>query len=57
MIEEKLHKSLLAISIEIDELKDPLKDVIQNIGKDREMYSLELERTQYANRQLVLQSC
>ena len=47
----------MIVSNEIDGLKEPLRDICQDIDKERELMSLELERTQYTNRQLVLQHC
>jgi hypothetical protein len=34
-LEMKLQKSFIALSEEIDGLKDPLHDIIQDIDKDR----------------------
>ena len=53
-IEVKLNKSLVLLSEEIDHLKEPLRDIIQDIDKERQAMSMELERTKYTNRQLVL---
>ena len=53
-IEVKLNKSLVLLSEEIDNLKEPLRDIIQDIDKERQAMSMELERTKYTNRQLVL---
>lgn len=56
-LEVKLNRSLVVLSCEIDGLKEPLSDILQDIDKERELMSMELERTQHANRQLVLQHC
>jgi hypothetical protein len=53
-IEVKLNKSLVLLSEEIDNLKEPLRDIIQDIDKERQAMSMGLERTKYTNRQLVL---
>jgi hypothetical protein len=53
-LEVKLNKSLVLLSEEIDNLKEPLRDIIQDIDKERQAMSMELERTKYTNRQLVL---
>jgi hypothetical protein len=53
-IEVKLNKSLVLLSEEIDNLKEPLRDIIQDIDKERQAMSMELERTKYTNRKLVL---
>ena len=53
-IEVKLNKSLVLLSEEIDNLKEPLRDIIQDIDNERQAMSMELERTKYTNRQLVL---
>lgn len=44
-LELKLNRSLIVLSQEIDGLKEPLKDILQDIDKERELMSLELERT------------
>ena len=37
-------------------MKDPLKDMIQDVDKQRTSMMMELERTQVQNRQLLHQS-
>lgn len=49
-LESKLNKSLVVLSEEIDGLKEPLHDIIQDIDKERQAMSLELERTKHTNR-------
>lgn len=49
-LEMKLNKSLLVLSEEIDGLKEPLRDIIQDIDREREAMSMELERTKHTNR-------
>jgi len=54
MIDVKLNKSLVVLSEEIDQLKEPLVDILQDIDKERVAMSQELERSQFTNRQLIL---
>jgi hypothetical protein len=49
-LEMKLNKSLIVLSEEIDGLKEPLRDIIQDIDREREAMSMELERTKHTNR-------
>ena len=56
-LEVKLQKSLHILSEEIDGLKEPLLDVVQDIDREREAMTKELERSHYANRQLVQMNC
>ena len=56
-LEVKLNRSLYVLSEEIDGLKEPLLDVVQDIDKERAAMSKELERTHFANRQLVQMNC
>jgi hypothetical protein len=49
-LETKLNKSLVVLSEEIDGLKEPLHDIIQDIDKERVAMNRELERTKYTNR-------
>lgn len=56
-LETKLNKSLVILSEEIDGLKEPLHDVIQDLDKEREAMHMELERSMQTNRQLMLQHC
>ena len=51
-IELKLNKSYLLLTTELDNLKDPLIDMLQDIDKQRVGMMMELERTQVNNRQL-----
>ncbi len=41
------------LTIEIDNMKDPLTDMIQDIDRQRVGVMMELERTQRNNRELV----
>ena len=52
-IELKLNKSYLMLTTELDSLKDPLKDVLQDIDKQRVSMMMELERQMIKNRQLT----
>ena len=49
-LEMKLNRSLVTMAQEIDQLKSPLNDVLQDIGKEREAICKELERTKESNR-------
>ena len=49
-LEMKLNRSLVTMAQEIDQLKSPLKDVLQDIGKEREAICKELEWTKESNR-------
>ena len=49
-LEMKLNRSLVTVAQEIDQLKSPLNDVLQDIGKEREAICMELERTKESNR-------
>lgn len=49
-LELKLNRSLMILSEEIDGLKQPLHDIVQDIDKEREAMSMELERTKFTNR-------
>ena len=49
-IELKLNKSYLLLTTELDGLKDPLTDLLQDIDKQRVSMMMELERTQINNR-------
>jgi hypothetical protein len=42
------------LSVEIDGLKDPLADALQDLEKERESMAKELDRTKHTNRELVL---
>ena len=44
-IELKLNKSYLLLTTELDGLKDPLTDLLQDIDKQRVSMMMELERT------------
>lgn len=44
-LELKLNRSLVVLSSEIDGLKEPLHDIMQDIDKERQLMSMELERT------------
>jgi hypothetical protein len=56
-LQQKFTKSIMLVSEEIDNLKDPFRDFIQDIEKQRTALVMELERTQYTNRQLIQQQC
>ena len=56
-LEMKLNRSLVTVAQEIDQLKSPLHDMLQDIAKERETICKELERTKESNRQLVLLNC
>ncbi len=45
VLDFKLKKSLVVMSEEIDALKEPLHDILQDIDKERLAISAELERT------------
>ena len=44
-LELKLSGALIVLSSELDGLKEPLKDIISEIGQERDLISKELERT------------
>ena len=50
VLDFKLNKSLVVMSEEIDALKEPLHDILQDIDQERLAISAELERTQFTNR-------
>jgi hypothetical protein len=56
-VELKLNKSVMVLAHEMDCLREPLQDHMQQITNERRLISNELERTQYTNRQLILQNC
>lgn len=45
VLDFKLNKSLVVMSKEIDALKEPLHDILQDIDKERVAISAELERS------------
>jgi hypothetical protein len=44
---------MMVLASEIDGLKEPLHDIMQDIDKERIAMSMELERTKFTNRQLI----
>ena len=44
-MEAKWETAVRAVRSEIEGLKGPVSDALQNIGKETEMYKVELERT------------
>jgi hypothetical protein len=44
-MEVKWETAVRAVRSEIEGLKGPVSDALQNIGKETEMYRVELERT------------
>lgn len=55
-IELKLNKSYLLLTTELDNLRDPLVDMLQDIDKQRVAMMKELERTKLNNRKLSYRS-
>lgn len=49
-----MNRTFLLVTQEIDQLKDPLSDLLQDIDKQRIALMMELERTQFTNRQLIV---
>ena len=48
-----MNKSYLLLTTELDSLKDPLTDLLQDIDKQRVSMMMELERQMINNRQLI----
>ena len=55
-LELKLNKSYLLLTNELDNLKDPLMDMMQDLDQQRHGVMMELERTQTNNRQLLMRT-
>ena len=55
-LELKLNRSYLLMTTELDNMRDPLVDMLQDIDKQRVAMMKELERTQVNNRELLYRS-